>query len=667
MKESDTSGQIEKVEDVGTDQASLVTRWLKELELAEQHEKPWRERAEKVVKQYRDERENSENSNSKFNILYSNTDVLKSVLYAKVPIPDVRRRFRDADPTGRLAAKTLERSLSYSIDAYDFDGMMEKCVEDVLLPGRAEARVKYVPTYSKQPVTGPDGPVLDDKGQPQMQDAVVYEEAVCEYVDWDLFRMSPAKRWNKVRWVAFGELLTRDDLESQFGEAGKLCSLNWTPKGMEDKSENDMFKRALVWTIWNKSDRKVYVVSKGYKKAPLNVLDDPLGLEGFFPCPEPLLSITTNDTMIPVPEYIQYQDQAEELNDVTQRITALTDALRRRGVYDASFPELEKLAKAGDNEFIPLENYSNFAEKGGLEKALMESPIDGIAKVLIELYKQREMVKQTIYEITGIADIVRGATDPNETLGAQQLKSRYAGIRVSPRQKRVQKFARDLLRLKAEIMAEHFSPQTLTMMTGTQVTPEVMQLLKNDKLRGFRVDIETDSTIQPDADTEQKNRVEFLTALTGMMEKVLPAVQSGMIKPELAKEITMFGVRAFKVGPQLEEALETLGQAPPQRPDPEAAKAQGEMQARQAELQAETQARQQEMQANMQAKQAEMQQDTMLKRMEMQMDQSFQRWKAELEAATKILVAQIGAKASTEQAAMAQDRAAQEVQEGLNA
>lgn len=575
------TGQVETTTDIGSDEEALCRRWLRELSLASGHEKKWRERANKIIDRYRDEDRDEDTNNARFNILYANTEVLKGVMYQRKPVPDVRRRFLDKDPVGREAAQVLQRSLSYSIDAYDFDEAMRQVVEDVLLPGRGLARVKYKSEMGQ--VQGPDG---------QMVEQVVYEAVECDYVEWEMVRISPAKRWRKVRWIAFGELLTRDELVKQFGDKGKFCSLDWAPKGKEEEKE-ELFKRALVWTIWDKSSRKVYVVSKGYTQAPLAVMDDPLQLEQFFPCPRPVVSINTTNNMTPVPEFVQYQDQAIELDNITARIDKLVDALRRRGVYDGKYKELEKLANAGDNEFIPVENYVALMEDGGIDKIMWQEPVETIAKVLIHLYDQRDRVKQVIYEVTGIADVVRGATNANETLGAQEMKARYANSRIAPRQQAVANFARDILRLKAEIMAERFSMQTFAQMTGIQlptqqqkqaamlqmqaaqqmgqqVPPdpmlkkptweEVLQVLRSDKLRGFKVDIETDSTIQPDASEEQKNRIEFVTAITSFLEKAAPAVQAGAIPVEFAKELMSFGARGFRVSPQLEDALDSLGE-----------------------------------------------------------------------------------------------------------
>lgn len=607
----DTEQELE-AKDGKPDPKAVVTRWLRELGAADRHEADWRERADKICKLYRDEREKASaeagsSTTRRFNILYANTEVMKGALYSQVPAPDVRSRFLDKDAIARWSAFILNRALLASIeemkDGEDFDALMKAVVFDMIVPGRGVARVKYTPTINRfeqraevpAPAEGavlPEDVEQDEQGYFRMEqvEEVVYECAETEYVEWAMFRYSPAKRWKKVRWVAFGELLTRDDLVAQFGkDIGNAVVMKWMPKGMEDNAENQIFKRALVWTIWNKTQKRCIVVTEGYKDGPLQEVDDPLKLEDFFPMPRPIYDIPSTDTLVPTPEYAIYQDHAMQLDAIEERISVLTDALRRRGVYDASIEELEGLANAPDNKFIPVKNYREFMEKGGIEQAFQELDISGLSAVLLELMKQAESKKQQIYEIIGISDIMRGATKAAETLGAQELKSQWGSVRTGPRQSEVQRFARDMIRLKAEIIAEHFSAQTLATMTGielfftvaekqqAQAAPampmpgvqpqpdirlsrptweEVLKVLRDDKLRGFKVDIETDSTIKPKADEEQKNRIDLITAVSGYLEKALPAVAAGMMPKKFATELLMFGVRAFPAGPQIEELLD---------------------------------------------------------------------------------------------------------------
>jgi hypothetical protein len=595
-EEADAKGTGDTEKEMQETPGDVVTRWIRELDAADKTEKKWREQADKIVSLYKDQRKEAEGTQTtrRFNILYANTEVLKGALYSRCPTPDVRRRWLDRDTVGRLAALILNRAVTATIEFTDLHGTLKQVVSDMVLPGRGQACVKYKPTINSyedrvavdapaEGVTLPEDVKQDEQGYFRMEavEEVVAEKVEIDYVEWKFFRMSPAKRWKKVRWIAYGELMTRDDLVKLCGkEIGNQVALNWIPPGMEDNEQNEIFKRALVWNIYNLTERKCIVVCEGYKDAPLKEIEDPLKLEGFFPSPAPLYAISTTDSMVPVPEYTVYQDHALDLDALEERIAVLTDALRRRGVFDKSVPELEEMAKSSDNKFIGIEDYSKFAEKGGLDSAFQEYDLSNLASVLAELMKQAEAKKAQIYEIVGISDIMRGATKANETLGAQQLKDQWGSVRISPRQDDVQRFARDVIRLVAEVIAEHFSAQTLQQMTGIELplndsdkatrqaaNPEdpagkrptwekVLQVLRSDKLRSFKINIETDSTIKGRADQEQKNRIELIGNVTGFLEKALPAVQAGLVPKKVASELLMFGVRAFPAGSQLEELLD---------------------------------------------------------------------------------------------------------------
>ena len=116
--------------------------WVKELDAEDGAHKDYRKRALKVVDRYEDE---EDRETTKFNILWSNTEVLSSALYARTPSPDVRRRFLDKDPDGKKAAMLAERAISHCIDTYDFDGMVNTVLTDYLVPGMGQVRLRYKP------------------------------------------------------------------------------------------------------------------------------------------------------------------------------------------------------------------------------------------------------------------------------------------------------------------------------------------------------------------------------------------------------------------------------------------------------------------------------------------------------------------------------------------
>lgn len=602
------SGALETPKDAGLGPAGVVKRWLMELELADKTEEYWRTRAKDAAARYRDEKDSAStperySKSNRFNILYSNVQTICPALYNQTPKPDVRRRYRDADEMGKHISEVMERGLSYTMDEEDFDRVVKMAVKDSQIVGRAVTRVKYEPIFAEE---------TDENGE--TFEALKYEEVCWEHVNWGDFRRGPGRIWEEVTWIAFRHLLTRDEAKKQFGDKADDVELDYTPIGM-DKDDadpvNDTFKRMVVWEIWDKAGKEVLFVAPSLKERPLKTEDDPLRLGGFFPIPRPLYATETSDSLCPIEPFRFYRDQANELDELTKRISGIIKACKARGIYDATIQEMANLMDSGENILVPSENILNLVSQGGIEKAIWIWPIDKIAAVLVHLYTQREAIKQTIYEITGIADIMRGSTAAQETLGAQQLKAQFGTMRLDDMRRDVQRYARDLVRMAAEIMAEQFRPETLMAMTGLQVMPEMLQIMRTDGPRGFRIDIETDSTVAGDVATEQKNMTELLTGVAQFMQMAGPAVQMGYIPMEAAKAMLMAAVRRFKMGREVEDSLDQIGDQPPAQGQDtagqaEAMKAQAEMQAMQQTAQVEQAKAQAEMQVNQARAQADM-------------------------------------------------------------
>lgn len=631
--------------------------WLKQIRAAGKKEEDWRTQTRKVGELYRNAKRSRNALDSSYNILYANVEVLRGTLYQKSPVPEVRRRFRDKDPTGKQAAEVLDRALTFTIDSYDFDHVTREVLQDRLIGGRGVAYVKYVPTFvPEEPAeagsTQEAGPAGDKEVELEPTKVVAYEEVACEYVDWSLFRYSPtAKRWEDVKWVAFGEVLDKNDLKQRFPKIWDKVALSYQETAEDASGEPGPFpedkgertNRALVWMVWSKVDRTVYWVTEGYQDGLLGQKDDPLKLEGFFPCARPLYGQFGTDSLVPVPDYVQYQDQAEELNTVSKRIIVLVDQLRRNGVYDSQFNELSQVLKKPDGVFVAVENYASLVDKGGVQNTIYEMPIEGVSKVVQNLYAERQQIIQVIYDITGIGDIVRGQSNPNETLGAQELKANFANSRIGPAQREVQRWLRDTLRIMAEVIAEHFSPKTLQMITGIalptaqekqarqqqiamaqqsgQPAPppineptwdEVMGLLKDERLRGTRIDVETDSTLVLNDAEDKKAISELINGVGLTIQSLTPAVESGLMSKEAAGELLLSMIRYGGFSYRVEEAIEANPPQPP--PDP----AQAEQAKMQAEQQGDMQLEGQKAQTQLQIEQMKAQTQLQIKQMELE-------------------------------------------------
>jgi hypothetical protein len=469
-------GTLEERSDLGTEPESICRFWLSQLSLAEREDEDFIKRGRRAVDRYRDERNANELHTAKYNILWSNVETLKPVLYGRTPQPDVARRHKDEnDPVALMGAQILEAALDYEQDIEEFDACMQQVVEDRLLPGRGVARVFYEPEFGEEE-EDPDGEP-DEDGNPATFRPVKNERAPIRYVFWEDYRETPARTEGEIWWKAYRNYLSRDELVARFGdEIGKKVTLDYTPTGVESAVSEaqwgpmaDMFKKATVWEIWDSKEKKAVWIAKGWTEKPLDTQDDPLELPDFFPSPPCLRATTTNNKRVPVNDYVEYQDQAQELDVITGRIDKLTRALKVAGVYAGS----EKMTLAqlvddsSENRLVPVEDWLGFAgDKGGLQNLIQWLPVEQIARVLTQLYDSRERIIRIIYQTTGIADILRGETNPIETLGAQQLKTQFATRRITRGQKDVARFARDLMRLRGAVMARHFDPETLERMSG---------------------------------------------------------------------------------------------------------------------------------------------------------------------------------------------------------
>ena len=595
-----------------TDEA--VAFWASEIKAAKKREDTYRKTGKRAIEIY----ECDDETAVPFNILYSNTETLRPALFSNQPNPVVLRRFKDPDPAGKEASEAAQRILAYHLDTnrdgYEtFVDANTACTFDALLPGRGVVALKYDADF--HPIPEPRPP--DESDETPVQEPTeapaeyVSGEQVCyESIVWDRFLMGHAKKWNKVPWIAYAHWMTKEEVAKQFGNP-IATKLTYAPSGTEDsqdgrrkdqdeKGEGER-KTALVYQIWDKAGgKKIRYYAPDYPDGMLGEEDDPLGLTGFFNTPRPLMFIEKSWSLIPTAPYQMYKKQAEELNKITRRIDKCIEACKVRGAYDGALSAtLAKIFSGEENELIPSDVASSLATEKGFQNAIWMIPLDILMAVLSQLYQAREQCKQVIYEITGISDIIRGSTQASETARAQELKTQWGTMRLKRMQAEVARYVRDLLRMTLEIAAAKFSEETWAGMTGLPfmateqrkqieqqammyqqmqqpIPPEMQQamaapvwgqvlaLLKDDRLRAYKIDIETNSTIQPD-ETEDREQINQVLAMIGQfLSGVGPLVQQGVMPFEVAQSMLLAVVRRFQFGRELEESIQKMQPPKPQ-------------------------------------------------------------------------------------------------------
>lgn len=440
----------------------VARKWLDVIARYDRAYRTWAERVRKIHKVYTDERTNADGdsitlNNRKLNIYWANIQTLQPAIYQKLPQPNVSRRWKDDDRVARVASEMIERSVTYMFDCQDMDAVMRQVRDDYLHAGRGQAWVRYEPEIEN--------------------DQLMAEYVPIDYIAWSDFGHTIARTWQEVTAVWRKAYMTKAEGVKRFGEKFNEVGLDHKPDQDEGRQDDPGIVRedkATVYEIWDKTSGMVYWVAKSYPKGVLEVAEPFLEFEGFFPCPRPAYGTMKAQSLIPVPDYALYQDQLAEIDQLTERMGKLIDALKLVGFYPSSSGEasaaIEKAAKAGtENILIPIPAFEEFKEGGGVAGKIDWWPVEQVVKVLQASFEARKQLIEDVYQITGISDIMRGDSDVNETATAQRLKMQNGSIRIRDRQHELARFARDVARLVAEVICDKFQPETLLAMTNMKL------------------------------------------------------------------------------------------------------------------------------------------------------------------------------------------------------
>ena len=574
-------------EAVTTRRAEILTRIDDSLKI----EREWRNKGQTVQQIYRGELDASglgTKNSSRFNSLNSNTVILLPSLFSQSPKPDIRAQSDQTNQFIDQGCTILEKLSEVILETSDSYEAIKAAVLEVLLPGRGTCRVRWDPIVEVTQTPDPNNPEAMVEQYEKLLDRLYLE-----HVYWEDFTYEQTPAWQHTGWVAFRHLMTEDTFMMHFGEepivqqwvaAGKKAEIfRWTDKtagrsregiNVPNNSENlqDVILKAMVWEYWDKSTREVVWICNDMGGYVLRTSPDPMGLTDFFPCPRPLVAVTTTDQQLPVPEYTIYQDLAGEVDSISDRIAAIVKRIKVIGAYDGAQDELKEVLRQEDGNMKAVNGLDlNF----DLNKHIWILPLNELVQALQVLYQSRNESKAAMYEITGISDIVRGQTQASETLGAQQMKTQFAALRIEDRKRSVEFFCQHLVELICEVVAKHFSPESIYYYTDIQPYPQTMQILQKDGLRISRIRIETDSTIMADTAAEQENMAKMLQALGFVLQQVGPLVSQGIMPLPIAMELVKLALRPFKhsrkVTELLDQAMMALmaqmpGAAPPGAP-----------------------------------------------------------------------------------------------------
>jgi hypothetical protein len=570
-------------------------RWAMELKASRSELEKWHAQGAKIVKRFRDEREGHDDMDTRWNLFSSGIEVKQATLYGQTPKVSVSRRFADArDDVARVAAELMERLLNSDIekDGDTFSQALQYALEDRLLPGLGVARVRYVAEFETVPGKPPQvDPMTGAELAPAVPETEQksYECVETDYVHWRDFLWSPARVWHEVRWLGFRAQMSREELVQRFGEnVGKALPLNaksaTSNSAESEQKSGNPWARADVWEIWSKEHGKVFWFVEGYPNI-LDEKDDPMGLEGFWPCPRPMLANVTTSSLVPKGDFAMAQDLYNEIDYVSTRITKLERAIKVVGVYDKTADGVRRmLSETTDNELIPVENWAAFAEKGGVKSQIDWLPLEQVANALSTLRDYRSELVEALYQVTGMSDIMRGqASDVAASATEQSIKAKFGSVRLQRMQDEFARFASDLQKLKAEIISKHFEPQTILSESNAQFSfdmqsaMQAVQLIK-DRFSSYRIEVKPEAISLTDFAALKAERMEVLSSMAGFFQAMAPIAQSMPGATPMMLQMLQWAVAGLRGASQIEgvidQAIEmskqaqTQQSAQPQQPDP---------------------------------------------------------------------------------------------------
>lgn len=631
---------IESATDFTNDPEGIQQRWLAELAAARKASKKWQDNGKRITKVYLDERDNDTTlafRTTRLNLFSANINTLRSMMFGNIPRVEVGRRYDDAnDDAARVAAEMMERMLNADI-GNQFSWAIGTSLDDRLLVGAGFGKVRYEAEFESihhDAIEGETGE-YDDEGEPMMMELAeaydteekTFEAAPVDYVNWRDVLWSPARTWDEVRWFGFRNYMTRDQLVERFGEKiGKAVPMQGKNKTkISGGIVDDAWQKAEVWEIWCIENKKLYWCVEGMDVI-CDVKDDTLELTGFFPCPRPMLANVTSGAFAPRADYLLAQDQYEQINELTTRITLLTRAVKVVGVYDKAAIGVQRmLNEAVENELIPVDSWAAFAEKGGIKGSTDWLPIEQIAGTIGILVAQRQQLIELMFQATGMSDILRGSTQSGETATAQSIKAKFASVRVQAMQDDFARFATELQKLRAEVIVKHFDDENIVKQTNMEMSPDAPHIpqalqLMRDQFAVFRISIKSETLAAQDMAAIRQEKAEFIQGLSGFLTAAQPLIDKHPAAAPTLLEMLKWAMTGFKgsstIEGVLDQAIASLQQNPPQAPqDPNAGKAEaaqkqqqgrteGELAKITARAQADERKTQQELQADLMRQQA---------------------------------------------------------------
>jgi len=465
--------------------------WKAQITQAEERRKKFIEAAEESIRVYNAQKQVGilNDAERRLNVWWYCTNTLLPAYYSSTPKAEVNLRKRAGSLPYELGSVILERNAQYAMDChFDFDKVGYQAALQFLLTGQAVLWARYVADFKKEMtefavIRDPSGALIDGEGKPyegeeeeleegennilsgRMEvESKVNEKAVLEVVQYNDYLCSDARNEAEIEWQARRAFMDRAQAEAMFGrEIADKLSYDSHPEVMKKDiaRKDDKFEgKAELYEIWCEATKKVYWLQKGGEQTIIETSEPPIRFEKFYPCVV-IRQSADPDSVIPVSDYSHVKDQILEVERLTTRIHAVTQAIRTNSLYDATLGNQVEMLMTGDLKLIPVTNWPSYKQRGGLANGIEAMNIEPYINALNILQGARTNALQQLYETLKVSDLLRGTSEQYKSATANRLENQWSSMGLVVRQNMFSKFISDAISNLAVIIAEQFEEQTI--------------------------------------------------------------------------------------------------------------------------------------------------------------------------------------------------------------
>jgi len=652
--------------------------WKSQINLALERRKTFITAAEESIRVYNAQKDIGimRDTERRLNVWWYCVNTLLPAYYSSTPKAEVTLRKRSGGTLHEASAVILERNIQYQMDMeFNFDQVGYTAALQFLLTGQAVlwARYAFESEVQKQEMVlfqNPDGTLVDSDNEtyegptdilvagpgntlivPMDVEVKEDERAILETVQYNDYICSDARNESEVEWRGRRAYLTREQAVNLFGEdVGNKLKFDSFPEAIKKDFNRDREKyegKAEVYEIWCYESGQVYWIQMTGEKSLLMESEPPIEFEKFYPCVV-IAQSQDPDSVIPVSDYSHVKDQILEIERMTTRIHAVTQAIRTNATYDSAIGSQIEQLMIGDLKMVPTINWPSYKARGGLQNSIEFMPIAPFVEALGTLQAARQTALTQLYETLKVSDLLRGTSAEYKTATANRLENAWSSLGLIVRQNMFTKFISDgignlgvivtTMFEKNKIMNVADAPQVLLPLVPATPPPppldpnippemqplspppidpammvsameeQIMALYRDDDQFNYRIQIASDSMVAIDQAQDQAEGAqlmstcgEFFNQMKALIEQYPPLLEfsiqlfQNVIKRfKGGKELDGIFTKALKQVGEISAAREEAAKQPPP-PDPKTIEIQGRMQIAQIEAQARLQAAQMEM------------------------------------------------------------------------